>query len=85
MITVTSAKEAWEIVHGFVYSNLFVEDVFFERDETRSKNAGYPVYMLDPDVTDNETAYNTYVCVLNDRLELNLPNGKSINIWCDLF
>lgn len=66
MITVTSKKEAWELVtklNGF--------DVY-ELDKAASANAGYPVYRAE--------SFNYYVCDLSTRLEVNTSQG-SFNIY----
>lgn len=56
---------------AFAFANRFFE---FERDEFRTKRAGYPVYF------DTSGFYN-YVCDLGDRLEVNFVDGDTLNIW----
>ena len=67
-ITVRDRSQAWDIIHTMCFGG-------FAYDEVRSKRAGYPIYYTK---RDNCCAY---VCDLNDRFELNLPNGSSVNIW----
>lgn len=72
MIKVGSYAEAWEIVNG-----IFPTD--YEKDESSSKNAGYPVYRSTAD-----GHYYDYICDLNDRLEVNLKDGnRTVNIWIE--
>jgi hypothetical protein len=68
MIRVSSKSEAWEVANRF-----FPTD--YMRDDVRSKNAGYDIYFSTAD------GVNAWISDLNDRLELNYPNGSSENIW----
>lgn len=70
MIRVSNKKEAWRLANV-----LFPTD--YVKDEKRSENAGYGIYFS----TANNT--NAWISDLNDRLELNYPNGSSENIWID--
>lgn len=65
---VATVKEAWEAA-----ARMFPTD--YRKDEESSKRAGYPIYR-----STAEDHYNSYICDLNDRLEVNM-NGKSTNIW----
>ena len=47
----------------------------YEYDVERSARAGYPIYF-----SVKKEAYE-WVCDLGDRLEVNLEDGRSINIW----
>lgn len=67
---VASKEQAWLKV----YELCGVESHAFEMDYQGSKVAGYPIYRSEEDS-------RNYVCVLGDRLELNLSDGKSINLW----
>ena len=49
----------------------------YEKDEARTAGAGYPIYYSTAD------GVNAYICDLGDRLEVNLPNGDSVNIWIE--
>lgn len=62
--------EAWEIA-----DRIFPTD--YMKDEAANEKAGYPVYIS----TAAET--NAWISDLNTRLEVNLPNGKSVNIWIE--
>lgn len=64
-IEVNSYTEAWEIVKEIAGTNLG-----FVRD---SSFTDYPIYRSEAD--------GSWVSDLNTRLELNLANGKTINIW----
>jgi hypothetical protein len=45
----------------------------YEKDHEASKNAGYNIYKGE----------NGYICDLETRLEINLDNGESFNIWIE--
>lgn len=68
-IEVNSRKEAWSLV-----DKIFPTD--YIKDEVSSAGAGYPVYR-----STAEGHFYDYICDLNDRLEVNLSNGKTVNIW----
>jgi hypothetical protein len=68
MIRVSNKGEAWEVANRF-----FPTD--YMKDDVRSKNAGYDIYFSTADGVD------AWISDLNDRLELNYPNGTSENIW----
>lgn len=66
---VKNIQQAWNKV-----SELFDGD--FLKDYEASKNAGYPIYRSDKE-------YYNYICNLEDRLEINMPNGETVNIWVE--
>ena len=68
-IEVNSKAEAWAII-----DEIFPTD--YIKDEARSSSAGYPVYS-----STAEGHYYDYICDLNDRYEVNLSNGKTVNVW----
>ena len=68
--TVESMEQAWKKVNN----EIFPTD--YEKDENSSERAGYPVYR-----STAEGHYYDYICDLGDRLEVNLSNGESINVW----
>lgn len=68
-IEVNSRKEAWAIV-----DQIFPTD--YIKDEECSQRAGYPVYR-----STAEGHYYDYICDLNDRFEINLSTGKTVNVW----
>ena len=62
-----SLVSAWEKVKGtFPYEYVI--------DENSSERSGYSIYRS------NIERYN-YICDLGDRLEVNLANGETVNIW----
>lgn len=65
--TASSHEEAWEIV-----DSIFPGD--YHEDTESSRRAGYPVFRCISDI-------RAYVCDLGDRLEVNLPTGRSVNVW----
>lgn len=68
-IEVNTRKEAWAIV-----DQIFPTD--YAKDEQSSAGAGYPIYR-----STAEGHFYDYICDLNDRLEINLSNGKTVNVW----
>lgn len=68
-MTVKSIQEAWDEVN-----KIFPYD--YEKDETASKNAGYPVYYST--ASDHQ---NNWISDLGNRLEVNFEDGKSVNVW----
>ncbi len=58
----------WAVADG-----IFPTDYAY--DPIRSERAGYPVY--------HSTAHgvNAYICDLGTRLELNMPDGSTIDVW----
>ena len=65
--TVSTIAAAWKIA-----DEIFPTD--YNEDVRSSENAGYKVYR-------SPLNYYDYICDLGDRLELNLANGETINIW----
>ena len=65
--TASTVGEAWEIVNS-----IFPGD--YAEDAASTARAGYPVFRGTAD-------RRAYVCDLGDRLEVNLPKGRSINVW----
>ena len=47
----------------------------YEYDVVRSKKAGYPIYFT------TKEGVNEWISDLGNRLEVNLENGKTVNIW----
>lgn len=66
---VNSVSAAWAKVN-----EIFPTD--YNKDEGSSARAGYPVFR-------SSVEYYNYICDLGDRLEVNLENGETINIWID--
>lgn len=69
-MTVTSIKDAWNEAQ-----RIFPTD--YAEDKQRSKRAGYPIYHSTAD------GVNAWISDLGNRLEVNLPDGKSVNIWIE--
>ena len=67
-MTVNSVNEAWGIVN-----EIFPTD--YMKDERASLAAGYDLYWSTSD------GVYAWISDLGDRLEVNLDNGKTINIW----
>lgn len=67
-MTVTSIRNAWAEVQ-----KIFPTD--YEHDTSRSERAGYPIYYS------TAAGVNAWISDLGNRLEVNLPDGKSVNIW----
>ena len=65
---VNSIAKAWEIVN-----EIFPTD--YAKDESSSSRAGYPVYRSTAD-----GHHYDYICDLGNRLEVNLSDGRTINI-----
>ena len=67
-MTVTSIRDAWAEVR-----KIFPTD--YEYSIERSERAGYPIYYS------KASGVNTWISDLGNRLEINLPDGESANIW----
>lgn len=67
-MTVTSKREAWQAADALMPTDYVI-------DEVRTAGAGYPIYYS------TAAGVNAYICDLGDRLEVNLPDGSSVNIW----
>lgn len=70
MIKAKSTGEAWKIVDG-----LFPTD--YELDAAASARAGYDVYKSTLD------GVEAWISDLTARLEVNLPDGSSVNVYID--
>lgn len=70
-----SREQAWEMAN-----EIFPTD--YEKDEGSSERAGYPIYRFRGDWCTEEFA-NNWISDLGNRLEVNLANGKTINIWIE--
>lgn len=68
-MTVKSIQEAWDEVN-----KIFPYD--YEKNETASKNAGYPIYYST--TSDHQ---NNWISDLGNRLEVNFEDGRSVNVW----
>lgn len=66
-----SAEEAWNKAN-----EIFPTD--YAKDEDSSQRAGYPIFRSTAD-----GHFYDYICDLNDRLEVNLSTGETINIWIE--
>ena len=67
---VMSREAAWAEV-----DKIFPTD--YQKDENTTERAGYPVYKSTADNT------NAWISDMGCRLEVNLPDGKSVNIWIE--
>ena len=67
-MTVTSIRDAWAEVR-----KIFPTD--YEYSIERSEWAGYPIYYS------KASGVNAWISDLGNRLEVNLPDGKSVDIW----
>ena len=67
-MTVTSIRDAWAEVR-----KIFPTD--YEYSIERSEWAGYPIYYS------KASGVNAWISDLGNRLEVNLPDGESVNIW----
>lgn len=65
-ITVHTREQAWEEVN-----KIFPGD--YELDAQSSERAGYPTYR-------SKVEFYDYICDLNTRLEVNLKDGRTINV-----
>ena len=68
-VHVGSVAEAWQVAGSY-----FPGD--YEKDDRASACAGYPIYRSPSD-------WALYVCDLCTRLEVNLSNGDTVNVWID--
>ncbi len=67
-MTAQSTFKAWEIAN-----EIFPTD--YMKDEQASKNAGYPIYKS------TAQGVSAWISDLENRLEVNFPDGKSVNNW----
>lgn len=68
---VKSAEEAWNKAN-----EIFPTD--YAKDEGSSQRAGYPIFR-----STSDGHFYDYICDLNDRLEVNLSTGETVNIWIE--
>ena len=64
-LTANSRSSALEIAYQLL-------DEVFSYNSFKSERAGYPIYTCDS---------GSYVCDLEDRIEINFANGLTKNIW----
>ena len=69
-MTVTSIRDAWAEVQKIFPTR-------YEHDASRSERAGYPIYYS------TAADVNAWISDLGNRLEVNLPDGKSVDIWIE--
>lgn len=69
-MTVTSKKAAWDEVN-----KIFPTD--YEMNEAESERAGYSIFRSTAE------GVNAWISDLGDRLEVNLPDGKTVNVWIE--
>ena len=69
-MTVTSIRDAWAEVQKIFPTR-------YEHDASRSERAGYPIYYS------TAAGVNAWISDLGNRLEVNLPDGKSVDIWIE--
>lgn len=67
---VTSIKDAWTAAQKIFHTD-------YEYDTIRSARAGYPIYHSTAD------GVNAWISDLGNRMEVNLPDGKTVNIWIE--
>jgi len=69
-MTVKNITAAWTAANA-----IFPTDYLY--DSVRSENAGYPIYHS------TAAGVNAWISDLGNRLEVNLPDGQSVNIWVE--
>lgn len=67
-MTVANKEQAFTIANGLVHHD-------YDYDVQRSKKAGYPIYFT------TMPGINEWISDLGNRLEVNLCNGRTFNIW----
>lgn len=67
---VKNIQQAWLEAHKLIDKDGLIKD--YEATE----RAGYDIYR-------DYNEYYNYICILGDRLEVNLANGETINIWIE--
>lgn len=67
-VHVFSNADAWNV------AKTHIQDA--SKDADASSRAGYDVFR-------SESDYYSYICDLGDRLEVNLSNGDTLNVWID--
>lgn len=63
-------SEAWDVA-----TLIFPTD--YELDDERTKRAGYSIWYSTAD------GVEAWISDIGNRLELNLPSGRSVNVWID--
>ena len=66
---VKNINEAWNEANKIMPND-------YLKDEEASVRAGYPIYR-------STINHYDYICDLGDRLEVNLANGQTVNIWIE--
>ena len=66
---VCTIEDAWAVVNLIFPTN-------YKKDEESTKRAGYPIYS-----SIKADHFYCYICDLGNRLEINLDNGKTVNVW----
>lgn len=66
---VKNINEAWNEANKIIPND-------YMKDEKASETAGYPIYR-------STIEHYDYICDLGDRLEVNLANGQTMNIWIE--
>lgn len=67
---VKNKQEAWRKA-GLIFPTDYM------KDEIRSNRAGYDIY------SSTAAGVDAWISDLGDRLEVNLENGETVNIWID--
>lgn len=62
-----NVQEAWDMAN-----EIFPSD--YNEDSASTQRSGYPIYR-------SSIEHHDYICDLGNRLEINLKNGKTKNIW----
>lgn len=65
----TQHKQAWHEADKLISYD-------YLKDNEASKKAGYTIYR-------SRVNHYDYICDLGDRLEVNLANGQTVNIWIE--
>lgn len=68
--TVNSVNEAWKKANEIMPCD-------YMHDSHKSRNAGYDIYFSTCD------SIVAWISDLGNRLEVNLPNGESVNVWIE--
>lgn len=66
---VKNIQQAWHEVDRIIPND-------YLKDYEASERAGYSIYS-------STVNYYDYICNLGDRLEINLANGQTVNIWIE--
>ena len=68
-MTVKNIQQAWSEADRIIPND-------YMKDYEASERAGYSIYR-------STVEYYDYICDLGDRLEVNLANGQTVNIWIE--